>query len=276
MIKWHIVSSNTFRTGSPIPGDMYFLSDTREIYRGSDPFTESVILHEGRLPDSPSINRLYINNKNLEGKVWTGEATGWKTVINAVSDEVIDQSRLPVSGKAVIAYVTEELSKLSTLENAVSSIAWNKDSHSINVTKGDGSSNIVTLDGLAASLKYIPDTRKIQMVDTSGNVLGNEVELDSEKFVHSGEYNAAEQSIILYFDDGKTDSISISLADLGVKLDELKNEVIKQAKWYTDTNAVAKKDIVTPATFSNAEGSDLRVVSESLLREMFTWKTKID
>ena len=105
MICWHIVTANEYRNGTPQDGHMYFLSDTREIYRGSDPFTESVIMYTGTLPTVPALNRLQINSETLEGKIWQGAAAGWKTVISAISDEVTDTAGVAVSGKAVVGYV---------------------------------------------------------------------------------------------------------------------------------------------------------------------------
>ena len=128
MFRWHIVTSEEFRNGSPVAGDMYFLSDTREIYRGADPFTESVIMYTD-LPNNPAINRLYINSNTLEGKIWQGIEKGWTTVVNAVSDTVTDQAKLPVSGKAVVAYVAAEIAKVTASKDTLNKLSWDSANH---------------------------------------------------------------------------------------------------------------------------------------------------
>lgn len=214
MIKWHIVTSEVFRNGTATPGHMYFLSDTKEIYRGSDPFTESVIVYTGALPANPALNRLYINSENLEGKIWAGQETGWTTVIKAVSDEVLDQAGLAVSGKAVVAYVAAEIAKLSTAANTVSSLSWDSAEHILTVNKGDASTENIVFDGLGVSLNYNSVTGVLQLLDASGAKVGTDIKLDLERFVTAGVYDPDKKSIFLYFDKEKTDFVEIPVADL--------------------------------------------------------------
>ena len=222
MIYWHIVSSEVFYNGTTIEGHLYFLTDTREIFRGSanggyTPYTESVIMYTGTLPTSPAINRLYINSETLEGKVWTGAEGGWKTVINAVSDEVADVAGVAVSGKAVVAYVAAELAKMATAADTVSAVTWDSAEHILTVTKGTGDSadvETIIFDGLGADLNYDSSTGDLQLVDASGNKIGNAVRLDLERFVTAGEYDAEKQTIFLYFDQEKTNYVEIPVSDL--------------------------------------------------------------
>ena len=79
LMQWHIVTSAIYKSGTPIDGDMYFISDTHEIYRGSAPYTESVVLYTDLPVEGIARNRLYINSTTLEGKIHDG--TEWKTVI---------------------------------------------------------------------------------------------------------------------------------------------------------------------------------------------------
>lgn len=214
MICWHIVTADEYRNGTPQDGHMYFLSDTHEIYRGSDPFTESVIMYTGTLPTVPALNRLYINSETLEGKIWQGAAIGWKTVINAISDEVTDTAGVGVSGKAVVGYVAAELAKMATAEGSVSALSWDSAEHLLTVTKGDDSTETVLFDGLGVSLEYSVATGELKMLDHNGTALGNAVKLDLERFVSSGEYNVNEKAIYLYFDAEKTDYVTIPVEDL--------------------------------------------------------------
>ena len=213
MINWHIVTAEMYRNGTPIDGHMYFLSDTKEIYRGTVPFTESVVLYT-ELPTAPAIavNKLYINSTALEGKVWNG--TDWTTVIQPVSDTVEDVAGKPVSGKAVAAYVAAEMSKMTNSAESISALSWDSAEHLLTITKGDTSTEDIVFDGLGVNLQYTSATGELQLLDASGNAIGEAINLGLEKFVTSGEYDPENQNIILYFDAEKTESVTIPVGSL--------------------------------------------------------------
>ena len=213
MITWHIVTAEMYRTGTPIDGHMYFLSDTKEIYRGTVPFTESVIVYNGTLPDVAAVNKLYIDSNTLEGKIWNS-TDGWKTVIHGVSETVEDVAGKPVSGHAVVSYVAAELAKMATSAGTVSSLSWNSAEHLLTVTKGDESEELITFDGLGVNLQYTSATGELRLLDHSGNEIGDPINLGLEKFVSSGEYDPDSQNIILYFDAEKTESVTIPVGSL--------------------------------------------------------------
>ena len=62
MVSWHIVTSAAYKAGSKVDGDMYFLSDTHEIYRGSESFSEAVVMYTDLPVEAIAKNKLYINN----------------------------------------------------------------------------------------------------------------------------------------------------------------------------------------------------------------------
>lgn len=212
MINWYIVSSSEYIAGNKNSDAMYFLNDTHEIYRGAIPFTESVVLYTDLPATGIAVNRLYINSTTLEGKVYNG--TEWKTVINPVVDTVTADGTNPVSSKAVAAYVAAEMAKVSAASDVVSSLSWDSAEHLLTITKGDDSTEDIVFDGLGASLNYNSSTGNLQLLDASGNLIGNPIKLDLERFVSSGEYDPATKSIKLYFDAEKTDVLTIPVADL--------------------------------------------------------------
>ena len=213
MMNWHIVTSAEFAAGVKKDQDIYFLSDTHEIYRGEVPFTESVVLYKDNLPTSGiALNRLYINSTTLEGKIYNG--TSWTTVINPVASTVAADGTTPVSGSAVASYVAAEIAKAVGSGDVISTLAWDSADHLLTVTKGSGDSENIVFDGLGVALNYDAKTGNLTMVDASGNALGTAVKLDLERFVTSGEYNAESKSIILYFDAEKKDSVTIPVGDL--------------------------------------------------------------
>lgn len=201
LTRWHVVTSTDYHTGTPVDIDMYFLTDTHEIYRGTELFTQAVNLCTVFPTTSIAINRLYVNSTTLEGRVYDG--TKWTTVIKPVEDTVSENGN-PVSGKAVATYVAAEMAKVTTSENTVSSLSWDSAEHLLAVTKGDKSVENIVFDGLGVNLQYNAETGKLQLVDAKGNSIGNAINLDLERFVHSGKYDTNTKNIILYFDN-KTD-----------------------------------------------------------------------
>lgn len=212
LLNWHIVDSATFIAGEKHDNCIYFLSDTREIYRGNVPFTESVIMYTEIPTSGIAVNRLYINSTTLEGRVWDGAK--WTVVIRPVADTVTIDGADPVSGKAVANYVAAKLAGTNTPANTVASLTWDSLEHILTVTKGDASSETIVFDGLGADLVYTKSTGELQLVDASGNTIGSAVKLDLERFVTAGEYDAENKSIVLYFDAEKTDSVTIPVEDL--------------------------------------------------------------
>lgn len=231
MIQWHIVDSATFKAGTKIEGDLYFLTDTHEIYRGEESYSESVILYNTLPAEGIAKNRLYINATTLEGKIHNG--TEWKQVIKPIDATVTAEGENAVSGKAVAAYVAAELAKVNAATDVVSTITWDAAEHMLTATAKDGKTKQeITFDGLGVSLSYVAATGELQLLDASGNKIGDPISLPLEQFVKSGEYNAETQEIILYFDDEKTNSVNIpvgSLVDVytGVDGSSVKVEVSK-------------------------------------------------
>lgn len=212
MIQWHIVDSATYRAGTKIAGDLYFLKDTKEIYRGEDNFTESVVLYNGTLPTTYALNRLYIDSTTLAGSI--NDGTGWRSVIKPVEDTVDPASGNPVSAKAVAAYVAAEVAKVSTSGDVINALSWDSAEHILTYTKGDSTTSDITFDGLGVNLSYVSETGALQLLDASGNKIGDPINLPQEQFVTAGEYDAANKQIILYFDAEKTNSVTIDASAL--------------------------------------------------------------
>lgn len=255
MMSWHIVTSAEYKLGNKVAEDLYFLSDTKEIYRGAVPFTEGVVLYNATLPtEGIAKNRLYIDSASLAGYIHDGEK--WTNVIKAIASEVTADGEAPVSGKAVAAYVTTALAGM-TASTVISSLSWDAAEHILTATKGDKTTQTILFDGLGCKLNYISATGKLQLLDASGNKLGEDIDLALEKFVHSGEYDATTKSIILYFDEAKTDSVTIPVGDL---IDVYTGEETTSATVEVGTGNKIKATI----KISKAEGNTLIVKEDGL------------
>ena len=246
MMNWRFVTSEVFAAGVKNDQDMYFLSDTHEIYRGTVPFTESVILYTELPTTGIAVNRLYINSTTLEGKVYDG--TKWTTVINSIDDTVTAEGKKAVSGKAVATYVAAEIAKVTTSGTVVSALSWDSAEHLLAVTKGSGDVENITFDGLGVSLSYAADTGKLQLLDAKGEAIGTAISLDLERFVTSGEYNAGTKEIILYFDAEKKESVKIPVSAL---VDTYTAEAIDKSMTLSIEDNVVKGKVNISTTAGN-------------------------
>ncbi len=222
MLSWHYITSAQYKAAAEeekTSEKLFFLSDTKEIYRGTESFTESVILFTTE-PESPAVGKLYINSTTLEGKMWNG--TAWTTVIQPVQ-ATLDKADTakPVSGKAVADHVEavraalqESIDALGGSSDLVKSIAYSDSTNTVTYTTADGETHDVVLTNVGMDLKFNKTTGKLEVLNAAGTVLGKGVNLDIERFVHSGEYDTETQNIILYFNDDKTDKVEIPAAAL--------------------------------------------------------------
>ena len=212
MMYWHIVTSSVFRAGTPTDGHMYFISDTREIYRGSELFNESVTLYNELPTTSIAIGRLYINSNTLEGKVYDGSK--WTTVIKPVDVEFNADSENPVTAKAIAGFIAEQIKNVTGSGDVITGLSWDEAEKVLTVTKGSTATETIVFDGIGVSLTYDAATGALQLADVSGNPIGDPISLDLERFVTSGEYDAENKNIILYFDAEKTESVTIPVGAL--------------------------------------------------------------
>lgn len=211
MMTWHFVTAAEFAAGNKVDGDMYFLSDTHEIYRGTQNYTRSVVMYDTTLPNPAAKNMLYIEKSSLAGYM-TEDGTTWTQVVRPVVDTVTADGKNPVSGAAVVAYVAAEMAKVATSADSVKDIAYDSEEHLLTVTKGDDTSTPIVLSGLGCSLSFAGN--ELQLLDASGNKIGDPVNMDIERFVQGGEYDAENKNIVLYFDTEKTDKVEIPVGDL--------------------------------------------------------------
>ena len=136
-MKWHIVDSATFDAGVKKPTDLYFLSDTFEIYRGANLFTQAVSVYEtGKKPTRPAQNRLYFDKTTLEGSYFDG--TNWNTVVKPLTDTVTDDGVNPVTGTAVAAYVATKIEEGATSANCVTSVTYDATTHKLTIGADSG------------------------------------------------------------------------------------------------------------------------------------------
>ena len=307
LLQWHIVTKNEFNEGVKQDGHIYFIKDTKEIYRGEQCFTEAVELYDGidNLPEQPALNRLYFDKQTLEGRVHNGYQ--WITVILPVSDTIDEITKNPVSSVAVATYVAEQIEKGLTSASVINAIEYNDENKELVINHGDDSQTVISLSGLGANLTTTVDGNKntIQMVDVNGDPVGDPIQLDVERFLTGAEYVSDSKKIVLYF-DGKTgaeseDFLEIPVDDLvdvytvessdSIDLELVNNRIraavilsqeegnaleIKEDGLYVNGAKYIEKDsIATTDTIASSfdDASDDKVVSEKSLFDFLEWKT---
>ena len=207
MLTWHYVDSATFDAGEADADGLYFLSDTKEIYRGSNLFSGSfVMVDDGSsnfdsalaLITRPAHGKIYLSKTTLAGKIYDGAA--WKQIIYPVDTTVTSSGTNPVTGKAVYDYVAAEVAKITAGDGFVKNISYNKSTHTFTVTGGEGNPTI-ELEGVGVEIAYDKETGALTLKDMKGAVLGSTVNLDLERFVSATAYDSNSNEIILAFTD---------------------------------------------------------------------------
>lgn len=214
MLSWHIITRAVYDAASVSDKSaekLFFLSDTHEIYRGTENFTESVVLYTTE-PTVKAVGKLYVDANTLEGKIWNG--TAWTTVIQPVQAAIIsgDTSK-PVSSKAVEDYVQDQISAVTGSDGLVASVGYVAESNSLTVAMADGSSDTIPMTNVAADLVYDAASGLLQVKNAAGTTIGTGINLDLERFVKSATFNAETSTIILTFNDDE-DPIEIPVGDL--------------------------------------------------------------
>ena len=216
MLTWHAITAATYYAAESesLSNDaLYYLTDTHEIYRGSTPFTEAVILYtqENELPEQPARRKIYFNTTTGEGRIYNG--TSWQTVIRPIDATVTGEGTNPVSGAAVADYVAQAIADVTGGEGIVTDVTYTPATKTLNVIDGTGASTQLQLTGLGVTLEYTSGTGELKLKDVTGAVLGSPINLDLERFVQSGTYDDEAKTITLTFNDSSS-PVVIPVGDL--------------------------------------------------------------
>ena len=253
MLTWHYVTRAAWEAGDKSAEKMYYLSDTGEIYRGGQSFTEAVVLFATE-PTTPAVGKLYINQTTLEGKIWNGSA--WTTVIQPVQAAIVaGDTAKPVSSKAVEDYVATEIGKVTGSGDLVSDVAFDGATNTFTVSMADGSSEQIALDNVAVDLVYDAATGKLNVKNAAGTTIGTGISLDLERFVKSASYDHDTRKITLVFNDDQS-PVEIEIGDL-VDTYTAKNST-------TIALSVTGNEFVAEAIVSSAEGNILQKTENGL------------
>ena len=216
MLQWYFLSKSAYDTavsaGKVTDEMLVFTEDTHEIFRGTTKFAEPCEMVTEYPASGQAMGKLYINSNTLEGKIWNG--TAWQTVIHPVAATVdADNTTQAVTGKAVADYVSEKIAEVTGSGDVVTGVTYVADTNTLNVTKGDGTTDELPMTNVAVELNYDPSTGELTLLNAQGTALGSAINLDLERFVSEASYDADEKTITLKFND-ESEALTINIGDL--------------------------------------------------------------
>lgn len=267
MLSWYVLTSSAFKSAveaNKVTSDMMiFTSDTHEIYRGTQAYTESTVLFTGTNGAHPTstaaVGKLYINSVTLEGWVYNG--TSWTQVIKAVATTVnASDTTQAVSGKAVADYVATEVGKAQSnvtelektvaanktaAEKAVSDEAAARESAD-NTLQG----NIDTLSDTVTANKTAADTGIQEAKDAAAaaKTAADEAQADADK--NAEDIAAINTTLASVATDGELEAAK---TDLQNKINAVDAKADKNAE-----------DIATLNGTAETEGSVLYMINDVL------------
>lgn len=180
---------------------LYFLYDTKQIYKGSELYTDGIRKVTTR-PTTPAKNVLYdINGETIEyhdGTNWVVVRPKFSTGISASSAGEL------VTAKQVYDFIMEALEDVSTSENTIKNVAASTTADAtLEVTNGAGTKSDVVVPGVVTTPSYDSTTRTITL-PVSGKeslviALGKDIFID--KNADNG-YDVNTGNIVLFLNDG--------------------------------------------------------------------------
>lgn len=256
MLTWHYITRAVYDaadTAEKTSDKLFFLSDTHEIYRGTENFTEAVILYTEE-PTVKAVGKLYINATTLEGRIWNG--TAWTTVIQPVQAAIVSgDTAKPVSSKAVEDYVGSEIKKVTGSGDLIAGVSYAAATNKLTVTKADKTTEDIELTGVAADLVYNKATGLLQVKNASGTTIGTGINLDLERFVSEASYDDENKQIVLKFNDD-SDPLTIDVGDLVDTYTAANSDTVKLT--------VTGNQFTAEAIVSAAEGNMLQATKQGL------------
>lgn len=174
LMSWHFVTSDEYKAGTPVEDDLYFLSDTLEIYRGGLCFSKYIEMFEKSADvAAPSKNRLYIRSSDMAGYIYDG--TSFKMIIRPLAATISEGNNGIVTSGVIYKYVRDKMAEAAA--QTVKNVDFDTEEHMLTLTMGDDTTKSLILTGLGTSLTFADNMLK--MLDASGEVIGDGIDLSS-------------------------------------------------------------------------------------------------
>lgn len=190
---------------------LYFLTDSRQIYKGNEEFTKSCQV----VRTLPTVNQIqgiiYVRATDFTFHIWNGAEYVQlnKEIITAIPDAPTNEN-IPTT-KAVADYVDAKIAEVEGIQGKFVTDVTYKNGV-IGVAKGGDPIN-TTLTGVVHEPTYDAETRTIKLPVFGGDELT--IALGKDMVVKSGKYNDKTQEIELTITTGEVIKIPVgSLIDI--------------------------------------------------------------
>lgn len=223
--------------GTISANDLYFITDTKQLYVGEDLYTGQVQFVTA-FPEAPSQGIIYVNGTTHETKVYDGNK--WNTIIPAIS-ETLDNATVDtnlVTAKAIRDYVT------GLNNNAVKNVEYNETTQKFTVTYGNDTTSELALKNLITGASYNSETGDFTFTVANGDAVV--VNTPKENFLASAKYDDKTHVLTMTLVDGTT--VPVDLAEL---IDEYTVESTATVELAMDGNKITA-NVKKSATAKNA------------------------
>ena len=216
---------------------LYFTSDTRQLFKGSDLMTEA-LREVATRPETPAQGVIYhVGGKTLE--MWDGSK--WTVLVPEIVTELSDSDAAIPTSKAAKTYIDSAIKNLSKGGDIVQSVVAGDGDAELSVTTGGVAADVV-VPGVVTTPTYDASTRTITLPVSTGEdvviALGKDIFIDSTA---DNKYNAETKNIELYLNDGKdsTTATKIEIPAAGLV------DVYTGAATATATVSVSDANVIT-------------------------------
>lgn len=184
------------------PNLLYFCTDTGKLYKGTVDFTDSLVAAASK-PETPVAGKIYVlaDTNTVEayiGGAWKVLSYPMTTTVDLNSDDVH-----VASAKAVYDAIQNAVEGLAGSSSTVKSVATGDADGQIKITKGDNTSENVTVKGVVTTPTWDSSSRKLTLPVAGAAAV--EVEIGKDIFINpnaDNKYNPETGNIEIYLNDG--------------------------------------------------------------------------
>ena len=178
--------------GSLLATDLYFITDTKQIYVGEDLYTGQVQF-VSEFPTTPSQGIIYVNGTTHETKVWNGSA--WQVMIPAIKSDIATAADTDlVNAKAIKDY----LAGLTT--EAILDVAYSEVTQKFTITYADATTSELALKNLLTGASYNAETAEFTFTVANGDAVT--FNIPKENFLSTATFDEATHVLTLTLVDG--------------------------------------------------------------------------
>ena len=187
------------------PNLLYFCSDTGKLYKGDIDFTDNLIVASSK-PETPVAGKIYFLSDTDTVEVYISGA--WKVISYPVTTTVdADSDDMHIaSAKAVYDAIVAAVANVTGGSGVISVVEAGTEAGTLKVTKGDGTSETVSLTGVVTTPTWDATTRKLTIPVVGGDAvevnIGKDIYIDTTA---ANGFNKETGNIDIYLNDGSED-----------------------------------------------------------------------